>query len=185
MYIFGQSLQLNRYLLVLPPSTPCNTDETLKVLASVSWSVLESTCMWVKVHIIPPMCKLKCQSKLMTCKVDHKHFVAGNKAIWSPVCACVECCLLHSLSNRQAVYFPVTCRRLHAFFKHRRSCCLVTSDKVALCIGCLRMSWEKTYGIRYWLTKFTYKEWKYYWLTKCINKNCNVNGYTFHTTIST
>ena len=52
----GQSLKLNKYLLVLPPSTPCNTDDTLKVLPSVSSAVLESTCMWVKVHIIPPTC---------------------------------------------------------------------------------------------------------------------------------
>ena len=25
-----------------------------------------------------------------------------------------------------------------------------------------------------------YKEWKYYWLTKCINKNHNVNGHVSH-----
>ena len=41
------------------------------------------------------------------------------------------------------------------------------------------------WGWSYWLKKFTYKEWKYYWLTKFINKNHNVNGYTFHTTIPT
>ena len=32
----------------------------------------------------------------------------------------------------------------------------------------------------YWLTKFTYKEWRYYWLTKCINKNHNVWLYVSH-----
>ena len=36
-------------------------------------------------------------------------------------------------------------------------------------------------GWSYWLTKFTYREWKYYWLTKCINKNHNGWLYTFHT----
>ena len=35
-------------------------------------------------------------------------------------------------------------------------------------------------GWSYWQTKFTYKEWKYYWLTKCINKNHSVNGYVSH-----
>ena len=35
-------------------------------------------------------------------------------------------------------------------------------------------------GWSYWLTKFTYKEWKYYWLTKCINKNHNVWLYISH-----
>ena len=35
-------------------------------------------------------------------------------------------------------------------------------------------------GRSYWQRKFTYKEWKYHWLTKCINKNHNVYGYVSH-----
>ena len=31
-----------------------------------------------------------------------------------------------------------------------------------------------------WQTRFTYKECKYRWLKKCINKNHNVNGYFSH-----
>ena len=51
---------------------------------------------------------------------------------------CVECCYVYSLSNRQAVYFSVTCRMLHAFFMHRRLCCLVTSDKSCLVYSLLK-----------------------------------------------
>ena len=35
-------------------------------------------------------------------------------------------------------------------------------------------------GWSYFLTKFTYKEWQYYWLTKCMNKNHDINGYALH-----
>ena len=56
------------------------------------------------------------------------------------------CCTFYkSLANRQVVYFQATCRMQHAIFMHRRSCCLIPSDKVATSRQSLYYSvtWQK------------------------------------------